>query len=100
MRCISRSVRKSARACPASTGGGGPPAEVAEAAVDPELRQLLLRAVLREAAAQGAEIDAVEVLVLVEAGEDDSLGAGRRLVVPLQALRADFLHHALHRRVD
>ena len=71
-----------------------------QAAVDPELGQLFLHAVLREAAAQGAEIDAVHFLVLVEAGEDDGLGAGHRVAVALQALRADLLHHALHRRVD
>ena len=58
-----------------------------QAAVDPELRQFLLDAVLREAAAQGSEIDAVHFLVLVEAGEDD--GPGHRLTVGLQTLRAD-----------
>src|SRR4051794_12239861 len=76
------------------------PAEVPEAAVDPQLGQLFLRAVLRQAPAQGAEIDPVDVLVLVEAGEYDRLGAACRVVVALQALRADLLHHALHRRVD
>src|SRR5205814_10408172 len=65
--------------------GGGAPAEVAQAAVDPLLGQLLLRAVLRQAAAQGREIDAVEILVLVEAGEHHRLGAGRRVVMALQA---------------
>jgi ABC-type Fe3+-hydroxamate transport system substrate-binding protein len=58
------------------------------AAVDPELRQFLLDAVLREAAARGSEIDAVHFLILVEAGEDDGLGAGHRVTVALQTLRA------------
>ena len=40
------------------------------------------------------------LLVLVEAREDDGLGAGHRVVMALQALRANLLHHALHRRVD
>ena len=47
-----------------------------QAAVDPEFGEFFLDAVLREAAAQGAEIDAVHFLVLVEAGKDDRLGAG------------------------
>src|SRR5260370_35651460 len=75
-------------------------AEVVQAAVDPELGEFFLDAVLRQAAAQGAEIDAVHLLVLVEAGEHDGLGAGYRVAVALKALRADLLHHALHRRVD
>src|SRR4051812_46972687 len=75
-------------------------AEALQAMVDPQLGQLLLRAVLRQALAQGREIDAVHVLVLVEAREHDRFGAARLVVVALQALRADLLHHALHRRVD
>src|ERR1700720_1183041 len=71
-----------------------------QAAVDPEFSEFFLDAVLREAATEGAEIDAVHLLVLVEAGEDDRLGAGHRIAVALQALRADLLHHALHRRID
>ncbi len=47
------------------------------------------------------EVDLVERLVLVEATEDESkLLAGNGVDMPLQALRADLLHHALHRRVD
>src|SRR4051812_21220105 len=87
-------------ACPSLRGFGLAPAEVPQAAVDPQLGQLFLRAVLRQPPAQGAEIDPVEVLILVEAGEDDRLGAGRRIEMALQALSADLLHHALHRRVD
>ena len=56
-----------------------------QAAIDPELGQLFLHAVLREAAAQGPEIDAV----LVEAGEKDRLGVGQRVAVALQAMRAE-----------
>ena len=71
-----------------------------QAAINPELGQLFLDAVLRQAAAQCAEIDAVHLLVLVEAGENHRLGTGHRVMMALQALRADLLHHALHRRVD
>src|SRR5580658_1985898 len=81
-------------------GGGGAGAEVVETAVDPQLRQLLLKGVLAETLPEGAEVDVVERLVLVEAGEHDRLGAGRGILLHLQALRADLLHHALHRRVD
>jgi hypothetical protein len=42
----------------------------------------------------------LHVLILVEAGEDERLAAGRRIDVLLQALRADLFHHALHGRVD
>jgi len=75
-------------------------AEMLQAAVDPELGEFFLDAVLRQAAAQGAEINAVHLLVLLEAGKDDRLGAGHGITVALQALRADLLHHALHWRVD
>jgi hypothetical protein len=73
------------------SGQCGALAEVVEAAVDPELGQLFLCAILGEAPVQGPKIDAVHFLVLVEAGEDDSLGAGDGIAVLLQALRADFL---------
>jgi putative ABC transport system substrate-binding protein len=43
---------------------------------------------LRQAAAQGAEIDAIHFLTLVEAGEDDGPGAGHRVTAALQTLRA------------
>ena len=59
-----------------------------------------MHAVLREALGEGVEIDLVERLVLVEAGEDVGRLAARWVDVRLQALRADLLHHALHRRVD
>src|SRR5438045_7518289 len=47
-----------------------------------------------------SEIDRVERLVLVEAGKNVACPAGRGIGLRLQALRADLLHHALHRRVD
>jgi hypothetical protein len=42
----------------------------------------------------------IEGLILVEAGEYYRFFAGYRIFVHLQALRTDFLHHALHGRVD
>src|SRR5947207_217861 len=45
-------------------GGGFAPAEMAQAAVDPQLGQFLLRAILRQPPAQGRKIDPVEILVL------------------------------------
>jgi len=45
-------------------------------------------------AAHRAEIDAVHFLVLIEAGEHDRLDAGHRVMMALQALRANLLHHA------
>src|SRR5208282_5429231 len=47
--------------------------QVVQAAVDPQLVELFLDAVLRQAAMQRLEIDAVHLLVLVVAGEDDRL---------------------------
>jgi hypothetical protein len=44
-------------------------AEVLQAAVDPELGELFMDAVLREAAAERAEIDAVYLLVVVRKRE-------------------------------
>src|SRR5690349_7446193 len=74
--------------------------QLLQAAADPERGQLLLHAVLGEALGEGAEVDLVERLVLVEAGEDVGGLAGLRVDVRLQALRADLFHHALHRAVD
>src|SRR5262249_33870380 len=82
------------------SGRSTPPAELAEAPVDPVGGQLLLDAVLAEAAAQRPEIHLIERLILVEAGEDDRLLSRLRIGVTLEALGADLLHHALHRRVD
>jgi hypothetical protein len=55
---------------------------------------------LRQAPVQRREIDAVHLLILVEAGKDNSLSAGLGVALQLQSLRADLFHHALHRRVD
>ena len=71
-----------------------------EATVDPQRREFFLDGILAEALVEGVEIHAVEGLVLVEAGEDHRFLAGRRVAVGLEALGADLLHHALHRRVD
>src|SRR4051812_46478322 len=71
-----------------------------QAAADPQRGQLLLHAVLGEALGEGGEVDLVEQLVLVEAREDVGRLACLRVDVRLQALRADFFHHALHRAVD
>src|SRR5207237_9150584 len=71
-----------------------------EAMRDPLRRQLLLHGILSEARGQPAKVDAIDRLVLVEAREDVAHLAGRRVTMRLQALRADLLHHALHRRID
>ena len=57
-------------------GHGRAPAKTVEAAVDPQLVELFLDTVLRQAAVQCQEIDAVHLLILIEAGELDRLGAG------------------------
>src|SRR5262245_22880143 len=44
-------------------------AEMAQRAVDPQPRELLLHAVLAEPRAQNVEVDAVEILILVEASK-------------------------------
>src|SRR2546423_11281997 len=67
---------------------------------DPLRGQLFLRRVLRQARIERSKIDLVDRLVLVEAGKDIAQLAADRIAMRLQALRADFLHHALHRRVD
>ena len=71
-----------------------------KAAADPERSEFFLDSVLRQALGEGAEVDLVEGLVLVEAGEDVGGLAGLRVDVGLEALGADFFHHALHRAVD
>ena len=57
---------------------------------DPGDRELFLNAVLRQARAQGGEVDRVQRLVLVEAGEHHGFDARHRVFVRLQALGADF----------
>src|SRR5262249_12838542 len=58
---------------PALLGRPLPQPQLAQRAVDPEPRQLFLHAVLAEPGAQAVEVDVVEVLVLVEAGEHHAL---------------------------
>src|SRR5258706_8677894 len=75
-------------------------ADLSAATADPLCGELLLHAVLPQARLEASEVDLVQGLVLIEAGEHVRHFAGRRIAVWLQALRADLLHHALHRRVD
>src|SRR5687767_2363071 len=65
--------------------------------VQPAAGQLLLDRVLPQPHVQVREIDAIHLLILVEAREDEFLAPGRGIDVLLQALRADLFHHALHR---
>src|SRR5205814_7848397 len=50
---------------------------------EPEVRQLLRYRVLSQPRAKIGEVDLVEVLILVEAGEDERLFAGRGIDVTL-----------------
>ena len=70
------------------------------AVADPFYGEFFGERVLLEAFVQRREIHAVERLVLVEAGKYPAGFSAHRIAVRLQALRADLLHHALHRRVD
>ena len=67
---------------------------------DPARCQLLLHGVLPQARVESRKVDLVERLVLVEAREHVADFARGRVAMRLQTLRADLLHHALHRRVD
>src|ERR1700736_1183031 len=67
---------------------------------EPEIGQLLDDSVLPKARAKIEKVDFVELLVLIETGEDEALFSADRVNMPLQTLRADLFHHALHRRVD
>jgi hypothetical protein len=49
------------------TSGLRPRADFAQAVIDPELGQLLLRAILRKTRAQAAKIHVVERLILIKA---------------------------------
>ena len=94
----SRSVRRRGRlAGELSTSS----ALLGEQQVQAAVCQFFCDAVCFQALAEVAEVHAVHLLVLVEAGEDD-FRRGLRLGVNvlLQALAADFFHHALHHRVD
>ena len=71
----------------------------AEGPIQPHVCELFLNTVGAEPLVKIFEIDKVEMLVLVKAGEDEELFAGVRVDVPLQTLGTDLFHHALHRRV-
>jgi len=49
---------------------------------------------------QEGEVHSIQGLVLVKAAEDEAFFACTDVDVALQALRANFLQHALHGRVD
>src|SRR6185503_8736352 len=70
--------------------------ELRHAVAQPAGAEFLRQGILLQAFIQALEIDLVERLVLVEAGEYVARFAGNRIAVRLQALRADLLHHALH----
>jgi hypothetical protein len=59
-------------------------ADLAQAAVDPLLGQLLLHAILRKPRAEAREIDQIHLLVLIEAGK-------QHILVLLQALQIFFV---------
>src|SRR6478752_703981 len=65
--------------------------------IEPQAGELFLDAVLPQSGREVREVDPIHLLVLVDAREDDRLHAGDGIDVLLEALRADFLHHALHR---
>src|SRR6185437_14751278 len=64
---------------------------------NPSPRQLFLHGVLAQTRTQAAKIDQLQRLILIGAAEDDGLLPSSRIAVNLQALAANFLHHALHR---
>ncbi len=70
------SLESRARLCLPAAGASG--LAVLEQTREPEVGELLLHRVLAQARAQVVEVDAVELLVLVEAGEDDGLLAASR----------------------
>src|SRR5678815_5785506 len=59
-----------------------------QAMLDPLRGQLFLHGVLRQARIEPGKIDAVERLILIEAGKNVAELAGRGIVLRLQALRA------------
>ena len=71
-----------------------------QALINPQPRELLLHAVLRKPRPKIVETHMIQRLILIKAGEDDRFLARHGVFVHLQALRTNFLHHALHRGVD
>ena len=67
--------------------------------MDPSGGQFFLRCILRQAITQAIEIHVIELLVLIEARKDYGVLPGIWVDVALQALGANFLHHALHRGI-
>jgi hypothetical protein len=65
--------------------------------INPEVREFLLNGVCPKSIVQICEINEIEVLVLIEAREDEDLLVGYRVDMPLEALGANLFHHALHR---
>src|SRR5207244_11639278 len=63
-------------------------------------RDYCLQSTPPEALRERTKSHSVDGLVLIEAGKYVTSLAGMRIAVRLQALGADFLEHALHRRVD
>ena len=69
--------------------------------VKPQIRHFFLHGVCAQTIIEVFEIDLVEYLILIEARENRfCLFAGYRIDMFLQALCTDFLHHALHWRVN
>src|SRR3954465_2571658 len=54
--------------------------------IEPHVRELFLDRILPQPRREIRKIDAVHLLILVEAGKDDRLGSGLRIDVFLQAL--------------
>ena len=76
-------------------------AQMVQAAVDPQLVELFLDAVLRQAAMQRREIDAVHLLILVEAGEHHRLGAGLRVALQLRhCAQISFIMHCIGELIE
>ena len=74
--------------------------KVVQTNLDPLFGQFFLQRILLQTLGQGVEIHAVEILILIEARENESHFAGKRVALRLKALGANLFHHALHRRVD
>src|SRR5580658_4721833 len=68
--------------------------------LEPEVGELLLHRVRAQSFAQVAEVDGVEILILIEARENYAFLTGDGVAKLLEALSTNLLHHALHRRVD
>src|SRR5204862_299316 len=99
MRVVPRSSPQGAGARADDRGGGLKPVSRAsdpgerllrEQVIEPEVRHLLQHRIGLEAVVEVLEVDLVEYLVLVEAGEHEALATGRRVHMALEALAAHF----------